>query len=65
MNLKKLVLEFVTVFTVALLATAIVTVLWNLIVHGSSAIDWETSFRSAIIFGIVLTWVNSRENKRE
>jgi hypothetical protein len=63
MNIKKLVVEFVTVFAVALVTTAIVTFLWNIIGHGESTIDWETSFRFAIIFGIILTWVKSREIK--
>lgn len=63
MNIKKLVVEFFTVFTVALVITAIVTFLWNIIGHGASIIDWETSFRFAIIFGIILTWAKLRESK--
>lgn len=59
MNIKKLVLEFVTVFAVALAAVALVTFLWNLIGHGESTIDWETSFRFALLFGIILTWTKS------
>ena len=65
MNLKKLVVEFGTVFVVALVISAIVTFLWNLIGHGESTIDWETSFRFATIFGIILTWVKSREIKEK
>jgi hypothetical protein len=65
MNIKKLVVEFVTVFAVALVTTAIVTFLWNIIGHGESTIDWETSFRFAIIFGIILTWLKSREIKEK
>jgi hypothetical protein len=65
MNIKKLVVEFGTVFAVALVTVALVTFLWNLIGHGESAIDWETSFRFAIIFGIILTWVKSREIKEK
>jgi hypothetical protein len=62
MSVKKLVVEFVTVFAVVLVITAIVTFLWNLIGHGESAVDWETSFRFAIIFGIILTWVKYRNS---
>ena len=65
MNIKKLVVEFVTVFAVTLVTVAVVTFLWNLIGHGQSAIDWETSFRFATIFGIILTWVKSREAKEK
>jgi hypothetical protein len=63
MNIKKLVVEFATIFAVALVTVALVTFLWNLIGHGESTIDWETSFRFAIIFGIILTWINLRETK--
>ena len=65
MNIRRLVVEFVTVFAVVLVTTAIVTFLWNLIGHGESAVDWETSFRYAILFGIILTWVKSREIKEK
>lgn len=49
MNVKKLVVEFVTMFVVTLVTTPIVIFLWNIIGHGASAVDWETSFRFAII----------------
>ncbi len=63
MNIRKLVVEFVTVFAIALVVTAIVTFLWNLIGHGVRSVDWENSFRFAIIFGIIMTWIKSRETK--
>jgi hypothetical protein len=63
MSIKKLVVEFGTVFAVVLVTVALVTFLWNLIGHGESTVDWETSFRFAIIFGIILTWVKSRETR--
>jgi hypothetical protein len=65
MNIRRLVVEFITVFAVALVTTAIVTFLWNFIGHGESVVDWETSFRFAILFGIILTWVKSREIKEK
>jgi hypothetical protein len=65
MNIKKLVVEFGTVFAIALVTTAVVTFLWNIIAHGTSTIDWETSFRFAIIFGIILTWARLREIKEK
>lgn len=65
MNIKKLVVEFVTVFGVALVTVAIVTFLWNIIGHGEITIDWETSFRFAIVFGIILTWAKFREIKEK
>ena len=65
MNSRRLAVEFASVFAVALVTGALVTFLWNIIGHGASTIDWETSFRFAIIFGIILTWVKSREIKEK
>ena len=61
MNLKKIVIEFVTTFAIALLVTIGVTFLWSLIFHGVTKIDWETSFRFAILLGIILPIINSRK----
>ena len=52
MNIKKLLVVFVTAFAVNLTVSAIVTLLWNFIVHGVSTVDWEASFRFATVFGI-------------
>ena len=65
MNIKELIVEFRTVFGVTLVTVALVTFLWNLIGHGESAVDWETSFRFATIFGIILTWIKSRETQEK
>jgi hypothetical protein len=65
MNIKKLVVEFVIIFAVTLVTAALVTFLWNFIGLGESSVDWETSFRFAIIFGIILTWAKSREVKEK
>jgi hypothetical protein len=65
MNIKKLLVDFVTVFAVSLILSVIVTLLWNLIVHGASTIDWETSFRFAILFGILMPWMEMRRSKEK
>jgi hypothetical protein len=65
MNIKKLLVDFVTVFVVSLIVSVIVTLLWNLIAHGASTIDWETSFRFAILFSIILPWIETRRSKRK
>ena len=65
MNIKTLLVEFVTVFAVTLIVSAVVTLLWNLIFHGASTIDWETSFRFAILFGIILPWIEMRRSKEK
>ena len=60
MNIKKLLVDFVTVFAVSLVVSVVVDLLWNLIVHGASTIDWETSFRFGIVFGIIFSWIATR-----
>lgn len=63
MNFKKLLLGFITVFASTLIVSIGVTYLWNLIFHDVATIDWETSFRFAIIFGIVFPFIDSRKKK--
>jgi hypothetical protein len=65
MNIKRLLTDFVTVFAVTLIVSVIVTSLWNLIVHRALTIDWETSVRFAILFGIVLSWIETRRSKEK
>ena len=62
---KKLSVRFLTVFTITFLITAMVTFLWSLVGHGEGAVDWETSFRFAVIFGVILTWVKSWEIRKK
>lgn len=63
MNLKKIVIEFITIFSISLVVSIGVTFLWNLVIHGAAMIDWETSFRFALLFGIIFPIINSRKNK--
>lgn len=65
MSIKRLLIDFVTVFGVTLIVSVIMTLLWNLIVHRASTIDWETSFRFAIVFGIILPWIEIRRSKEK
>ncbi|KPJ61585.1 MAG: hypothetical protein AMJ46_00305 [Latescibacteria bacterium DG_63] len=55
--------DFVVTFVVTLVVAVIVTLLWNLIAHGSPAVDWATSFRLAIILGFALP-IASRVSKQ-
>jgi hypothetical protein len=61
MSSKKIVVGFVTVFAISLLVTIAVTFLWSLVFHGVATIDWETSFRFAILLGIILPVIESRK----
>jgi len=63
MNIKRLLSDFVTVFSVCLTVAGIVTLLGNLVVHGASTIDWEASFRFAAVFGIIFSLIETRRSK--
>jgi hypothetical protein len=65
MNIKRILVDFVAVFAVSLIVLVIITLLWNLIFHGESTIDWETSVRMAIFFGIILPWIERRRSKEK
>ncbi len=63
MNMKEILIDFVITFAVTLVVSAIVTFLYSLIVHGAGTVDWATSFRFAIILGIVLSLTKARGSK--
>ncbi len=64
MSIRRLVVDAVTVFSVTLVASMVVSVLWNLIAHKTTAIDWETSVRFAIVLGIIVPWIQARRGKQ-
>jgi hypothetical protein len=59
-NITRLLVFFAVVFAITLAVTAGVTLLGNLILHGTPTIDWETSFRFAAVLGVVLPAVEAR-----
>ena len=60
--MKRIIGGFVLVFVVAFIASALVTLVWNLIADGSATVDWGHSVRLAIIFGVLLTWLDRRKS---
>jgi len=60
MNVKRLSVDVITVFAVPFVVSMIVTLLWNLVAHKTETIDWETSFRFALVLGIILPWLGTR-----
>jgi hypothetical protein len=60
MKIKRLLFSFVVIFAITFFVSAAVNFLWNLIFHGMSSVVWETSFRFAIILGIILTWIQEK-----
>ena len=60
MKLKVLLIDFVATFGITLVVAATVSFLYRLIAHGNGTVDWGTSFRLALILGIVLPWMKAR-----
>ena len=56
-------LESLLTFIITLIVAVVVTLLWNLVSHGTPSIDWDTSFRLAIILGVALPIVNRAGRK--
>ena len=63
MDFKRTIAGFIRVFAISLLVTLAITFLWNLVFHGAAIVDWETSFRFAILLGLILPIANSRKNQ--
>jgi hypothetical protein len=60
MSIKRPLVDGVIVFSVSLVVLVVVTWLWNLVFHKASSPDWETSFRFAIVFAVILPWMATR-----
>jgi len=61
MKIKELLFEFLLIFVIVFLVSAVVTFLYTLFVHGNPVADWQTAFQMAIIFAIVIPWMNHRK----
>jgi hypothetical protein len=64
MTITRVFVDSVSAFALTLIVSVIVTLLSNLIIHGASTIDWETSIRFAIVFGMILPWIETRSGKK-
>ncbi len=64
MKISKLLKDFIIVFVITFVVSSLVTFIYNLIVHLQGAFDWATSFRFAIILGIIFPWLHYRERKK-
>lgn len=55
MKAKDYVLRFLITFGIGMIAAILVTLSWNYFIKGNGLIvDWDTSFRTALILAIVL-----------
>jgi hypothetical protein len=60
MKIRRWLLETLVVFSVTLAVSLFVSVTWSLVAHGKRTLDWETSFRFAILFGLIVPWITAR-----
>lgn len=63
MNTKSYLIDMAITAVIAFLAAMVVTYLYNLLVHGTGQVNWETTFDLAIVMGIVLPLVAQRRGK--
>ncbi len=63
MNFKKVLISFAIGFAITLFVSSLVTYLYSLGFHETAKIDWETSFRLAIILGIIFPVIEARERR--
>jgi len=64
MDFIRLIIRFIPAFSIALVVCMGVTFLWNLAYHGVAKIDWATTFRFAILFGIIIPIIGSRKGMK-
>lgn len=60
MKIKEILLEFLLTFVIVFIVSALVTFLYAVIVHGDPAVNWQTAIQMAVIFGVVVPWLNRR-----
>jgi len=63
MNFQNILRGFVVYFVLVFVVSAGVGYLYSLVAHGHGIVDWESSFRLAFIFGIVLPVVHELERR--
>ena len=63
MNIKTFAKAFIITFGIALIANILLSLLWNYFIKEKGlVVDWETCFRMAILFAIIIP-LTQRSNK--
>lgn len=65
MNFKQMAVGFVSTGLITFVVSLVVTWVYNAIAHGGGMVDWDTSVRLALIFGITLPAVRALEGKKK
>jgi hypothetical protein len=64
MNVKEVVLGFLATGPIVLVVNLLVTYFYTLLAHGNGSLEWESSIRLGIIFGIALPLVRQLDRKK-
>jgi len=64
MTFKEGLISFLTGFAITFIVSVLVTYLWSLCFHEMATVDWETSFRLAIILGIIIPFIEARKGNK-
>jgi hypothetical protein len=65
MNIKNFLQGFAVMFVLVFAVSAVVSLLYSLLVHGTGIVDWESSIRFAFIFGIVLPTIQEIDRRKK
>ena len=65
MSIKSYLIDFIVIFIVILVISTVVSYLYSLLVHGAGNVDWGDSIISAIMVGIVFSWIFARLRKKK
>lgn len=65
MTIKEIAVGVLSTGSIVLIVSLIVTWLYSALVHGSGVVDWETSIRFALIFGIAFPVIRALESRKK
>jgi hypothetical protein len=65
MNYRRIGQSFVVYFVLVFIVNALVTFLYNTLLHGTGLVDWESSLRFAVIFGVVFPVAGELERSKK
>ncbi len=61
MNVKLFLVRFLYLFGIVFIVSIVASYIYSALVHGQGVADWGNPVREGIILGIILAWVQSKE----
>lgn len=65
MQIKEFAIGFFMTGLIVLVVSLGVSWLYDMVVHGTSSVEWESAIRFGTIFGIIFPLIRSMENKKK